>query len=179
MNLSIREIIYKQPLYISTKLKNKIMVTYSETLERIKDKLWKPLHLDINKLDEDNDGSADPNYFNALLFDITKADEDTRLFLLEDTFDDGMPDDLDFETKVPIGIIGQLGTEDEGEYGEGVFGVIAQPDFMLFADIENGEGNKVPIYAVDIDGTALEEIRKVADDITELDFKNGFAPQED
>lgn len=44
---------------------------------------------------------------------------------------------------------------------------------MLF--IEDSENINVPVYSIEIDGTAIPStFKKMVDDINELDFKEGF-----
>ncbi len=133
----------------------------NKKLERISDLFWKPLNVEIH-------GRA----LDAFLFDLSKAGEDDYEVIVEDTFGDGIPEELDLNSKIPFAGLCNI---EQGEFTEGNFDVMPQPDYMLFADIESGKENEIPIYLIEIDGTAIEEtFIKIADDIGELDFKHGL-----
>ncbi len=133
----------------------------TEKLKKLSGLLWKPLNIEVEQHSR-----------NALLFDINKLNEEEFDEFLKDTFCDGEPDGLDIETKVPFCIIGYINAEG---FKEQKLEAIEQPEFMFFADIESGEEGNIPVYSIDIDGTAIEStFKKIADDLNQLDFKPGF-----
>ncbi len=142
------------------------MSLLQETLERLSQYLWKPVRF---KMEEDY-------FIPAQIFDFTKVNKDGEYYevYFEDSFCDGKPDELDFEKKVPFVLLGEPGRDD---CAEGELEGITQADEMYFLDIENGVSGKVPVYKIDIDGTAIvRSFEKIADDISEFEFEilHGF-----
>ena len=155
------------------------MVTLTETLNRINNLLWKPLHIDVIAIEASYKDyeEKEMRLHDAFIFDIRKASEENLMDLIEDPFGDGVPEDLDFEKKIPFALVGGRAIDKEfrDESKEGNFNILEQPHYMLFLDLENGTGEKVPVYKIDIDGTANpDSLMKIADDVTKLKFIPGF-----
>ena len=136
------------------------MVDLKTAIERISNSMWKPVNINTDEISG-----------NALLFNATTLDEDSQ-YLIEDWFCDGEPEGLDFETKIPFAIVGFINGDN---LSEGNIEMVEQPEHMLFMDIENGTSENIPIYSIDIDGTAIEStFQKLVGDFDELQIKGGF-----
>jgi hypothetical protein len=101
------------------------------------------------------------------LFDVQRIDAEFLEEFLSDTFGDGLPEGLDLQSSVPffvVGVVGDLFSPDDDFEG--------QPEGLLFLDLANGDGQDCPVWAVDIDGTAIPETyRKLCDRIADLDIE--------
>ncbi|ABC31213.1 hypothetical protein HCH_04512 [Hahella chejuensis KCTC 2396] len=118
------------------------------------DLMWRPVSVEI-------EGEAR----NAMIFDLSQVDEDDAESFFDDLFCDGMPENLDLDTKIPFLVTGFL----EGDFEVGDLDVIAQPESLLFLDIENAEDGKCPVYYIEVGGTAIvESFKKLCDDVNDL-----------
>ena len=152
-----------------------VMATLTETLERISDLLWQPLHIETYSMEDGMNDSGEERFESAIVFDIRDADEDSAMEMLEDLFGDGMPEGLDLAEKIPFALIGYPGLEEDDELEAGNLEAIAQPSYLLLADVDNGTANKVAVYKVDIDGTVMpDSMVKIAEDVADLKFLSGF-----
>ncbi len=156
------------------------MVTLTETLNRVSDWLWKPLHISPYVLELDAEMPEEEDEINesledAFVFDIREATEEDIVWVVEDQFNDGFPDGLELDKKVPFAMIGYVDLEEGESLGKGNFTAMVQPTYMLFLDIENGVPGKVPVYKVEIDGTVIpDSLELIAHDIADLPFRKGY-----
>ncbi len=156
------------------------MVTLTETLNRISDWLCKPLHISPHALELDAEMPEDEDEINesledAFVFDIREATEEDIQWVVEDQFNDGYPEGLELDKKVPFALIGYIELEEGETLGKGNFDAVRQPNYMLLLDIENGVPGKVPVYRVDIDGTVMpDSLQLIAHDIADLPFRAGY-----
>ncbi len=151
------------------------MANLTETLNKISDYLWKPVHLMLND-----------NLDNAFFFDMRKADEGTFEYF-QDTLDGEQPDELNLEYVIPIAVTGMsvgsgIKTED---YGEGIFRSDSghfwgQFSTILFANMKESINNKIPIYSIEVSGNIIPgTYKKAAEDLIEFDIKHGKAKYEE
>ena len=147
------------------------MTTFASALERIKDKLWKPVTITD---DGDTDGISD-----ALFFDIRELGEETYQEFLEDTlviFDfigdfDEFDGQLNLEEKVFIGASGVIDYTDDLATNH-TLNSLTQIHTAYMVDIKNGSDTAMPVYKVEVDGTIIPgTLEKIANDVSELEIQ--------
>lgn len=133
------------------------MTNLAETLERLSDYLGKRTHIVIN-------GST----VDAFFFDIRTTGPRTIDYLI-DTIDDLESQDLDVEYLLPIAVTGP-GVDLADDVLKSDKGPLwGQFSGILFANMREGEGGKIPIYSAAVDGDVPPNMcKKVAEDVAEL-----------
>ena len=147
------------------------MTPFASALERIKDKLWKPVTITDNA---DADGASD-----ALFFDIREIGEEEYQEFLTDTlvvYDfigdfDEFDGQLNLEEKVFIGASGIIDYSDDLATNHNLDS-LTQISTAYMVDIKNGTDTSMPVYKIDVDGTIIPgTLEKIADDVSELEIQ--------
>ncbi len=133
------------------------MIQFQEAIARIEELLWVPTTIEMRGEKQ-----------TALLFDLSAVDEEEFADLLEDLFCDGIPEAMDFRRFIPFMLIGPY----EEQITEGTLDAIMDPTAMLLFDMAEGSAEALPVWMIEVDGTAIADtFAKVVDDVMMLPVK--------